>query len=149
MTNTNKNQSGVVSGSFLSRDELLDTDDRVIVELTIPSHVPVWAGRTLYIRTMTGEERDEFEKAMIVEGAEGQKVDTRFFRARVFAATVCTPQGDLIFNINDAQAISKKNSALLAFVFNKSAPLSGITREDEDELVKKSEAAVSEDSQTG
>lgn len=109
---------------FLNRDRILSADDlpREVVE------VPEWGG-SVYVRTMTGAERDRFED-------EHHKQVNRNFRARLAVLTVCDEAGVLLFKPEDAGALGEKSAAALNRVLDVSAKLNGLTKSDVDDLEK-------------
>lgn len=103
----------------LTRDQILQFDDLKREEVNVPEWGP---GATVFVRTMTGSERDRFEAAFLRD-----RSDTR---ARLAVATVCDEQGKLLFTPADMPAISRKSSAALDRIFAVAMRLSRIGKED-------------------
>jgi hypothetical protein len=114
--------------TFLEAAAILGRRDLVPVWVEVPE----WGGG-VFVRAMTGRERDAFEAAGL---GGGKKFDTTNFRARLAAATVCDAQGALLFAPHQADALGEKSSGALNRIFEVAAPLSGLTQEDEDALTK-------------
>jgi len=110
----------------LTRDAILDANDLPVVRVPIPE----WGG-TVFIRTMTGGERDQFE-------AEWKKNPTDDIRARLAVATLCDAEGTLLFTPADVPLLSKKSSKALDRIFAASTAHSGLTDKDVEELRKNS-----------
>lgn len=117
--------------SILTREAILKAQDlrRELVE------VPEWNG-AVCVRSMTGTERDRFEASML--DLKGMDASMRFenFRARLVAMTVIDDDGKLLFSESDVEALSGKNAAALQRVFAVSQRLSGLNKQDVEELTK-------------
>lgn len=122
---------------MLTRDQILKFEDRKLQKVDVPQ----W-GDFVYIRSLTGSERDEFEEANLVRtrdrkrGTMSYDVRLQNAKVRLIAMTACDEQGNRIFNDEDVEALGKKNSAAISLLYNVSASLSGITDEDVEELLK-------------
>jgi len=105
------------------REEILGIDDIVIKPLPVPE----WK-RTIFIRTIEGGVRDEFEAIT--------QTNPRDFRARMAVACVCDEQGKLLFTNADIPALTKKSGRALDRIFAAGIKLNAITKDDVDELRK-------------
>jgi len=96
----------------------------------------------VYIREMTGRERDRFEQSIvkITKGKKGvpeQQQDLKDFRAKLVVCSACDHNGELLFTANDVEALSSTLSASkFEKMVNVAQKLSGITEEDKEELIK-------------
>jgi len=113
----------------LTREQFLQAND-LTKELV---KVPEWGGE-VYVKAMTGEERDSFEAMLIMEIGEDEKVNRDNFRAKLASMTIVDEDGKLIFNENDVELLGKKNAAALQRVMKVAQRLSGIGQKDMDEL---------------
>lgn len=100
--------------------------------------VPEWGGH-IYIRPMNGNERDAFEVGVVADRerakATGEEMDFMTgLRARTVALHACDEQGDLLFTLEQVEALGQKNAAALDRVFEKCRRMSGITDGDVEEL---------------
>jgi hypothetical protein len=126
------------------REEILNTNDVVIEG---PFKIAAWGGLEVYVRSLSGAERDQFESSNLIKG-KGGTFDVRIdnLRARLVALSVCEKDGTRVFTIRDAESIGRKNAGAIAQIYEIAARLSGITKEDLDELAKNSSADQSEGS---
>ena len=132
--------------AFLKRTDLLKKE-----KLTIEK---VYLGEEdfVFVRQMTGRERDRFEQSLMkeVEGKKGRKTLERSlddFRAKLAVNTACDAQGTNIFEPNDYETLSQNMSAArLEKIVNKAQELNHISEEDKEDLVKNLEDGQSEDS---
>jgi len=125
----------------LNRDDILAVDD-IQIELT---EVPEWFG-AVYVKGMTGAERDRFESGIISISDKDSKVDMRDIRAKLCSETICDESGKKQFTLSDVKALSQKSAAGLQRVFEVAQRLSGITDDDVKELAGELEESPFEDS---
>jgi hypothetical protein len=135
---------------FLNREALLVKDDlrKEKVELS---------KGYVYVREMTGVEKDIWEKSMLKERPSGDKrkpveyeVNIEGFRAKLAVVTVCDEEGNLIFNPEDAKALNKVISASnLDKIIVVAQRLNAITEEDKEEILKNSKTDLDESSNSG
>lgn len=112
------------NGDGLNRDSILGLDDLPVVEVVVPE----WGG-SVWVRGMTGTERDAFEE-------KGIGAPLKDMRARVAIATVCDHDGNLLFTDQDLPALMRKSGKALDRILIAAAPLSGLSKEDIADLKK-------------
>jgi len=122
----------------LNRDDILNADDLPRERVDLPE----WGGY-VYVRTLTGQERDLWELA-VVEGRERQA--EKSIRARLAVSVVVDESGKSLFAEADIPALSAKSCAPLDRIFDAADRLNHITRRDIRELAKNSGAASGDDS---
>jgi hypothetical protein len=120
------------------RDLILTADDLPREAV----HCPEWKA-TVYVRTMTGEERDAFEQSQMEKRGKDEKQNLVGIRARLAVICACDKDGNAIFGESDIPALSKKSAKALNRIFNKASALNGFTGEDVEELAKNSESGQS------
>lgn len=111
---------------MLSKSAILDSQDlpRELVE------VPEWGG-AVYVRTLNGTERDQFEQSMV---GKKNKTNLDNVRARFAVLTICDESGMRLFNTSDAEQLGKKSAAALDRVFAVAQRLNGFSDSDSEEL---------------
>ncbi len=122
---------GDKSMPVLNREAILAVDD-IQIELT---EVPEWFG-AVYVKGMTGAERDRFEASVISVNGKSDKLNMQDIRAKLCAETICDESGKKQFSLSDVKALSKKSAAGLQRVFVVAQRLSGITDDDVEELAE-------------
>jgi hypothetical protein len=115
--------------TILGRDAILQAQD-ISKELV---HVPEWGG-DVYVKGMTGAERDKFEASLISSKAGGKQVNLSNVRAKLASLTLCDEGGNLLFTETDVRELSKKSAAALQRVFETAQKLSGLGEADIEEL---------------
>ena len=123
---------------MLDRDSILQANDIEIEELEISE----WGG-TIYIKSLTGKERDKIEQSTMQDGDASNFAD---FRARFAVAVVCDVDGTRLFKDNDIQLLTGKSATSLQKILDAGMRLSHMTDEDVEELVGNSEDGPSIDS---
>lgn len=127
---------------ILSRDQIMAADDlkRELVE------VPEWGG-SVYIRSLTGAERDKFEADVNGSKRNSTELNLQNLRARLVALTLVDSEGKRMFRSPDEiQMLGSKSATALIRCFDKARELSGMTASDVEELAKNSETPAVEDS---
>jgi hypothetical protein len=127
---------------LLNREALLakDTLEIVKVELNETQHV--------FVRQMTGHERDVFEQSLVRKNRDtkgnvvGFDQATEDYRAKIAVVTVCNEEGILLFKPNDYALLSKMMSAKKLEAIVKVAQRINAIAEEEKELLAKNSDAV-------
>lgn len=116
---------------MLTRDQILESQDiqEEIVE------VPEWGG-SVKVRGMTGIERDQFESSIMKGKGKNIQLNWTNIRAKLVVNTVINGDGSRLFTDGDIAALGKKSASALDRVFDVAQRLSGITKEDVEELAK-------------
>jgi hypothetical protein len=128
----------------LTKEQILTAKDIETKKL----HVPAWGG-DIYIKGMTGTERDKYESTVMQANGKDISVNMINARARMAAYTICDENGNNIFTEADIKELTKKSAKVLDKVFEIAMKLSGIGENDLSELSKNSMSAQTEDSTSG
>lgn len=122
-------------GKFLTREEILSKQDRSFSVVNCPE----WGGK-VRLQSLTGAERDQFEESILgAKNKDGSReVVTKNLRAKLVALSAVDQDGKRIFNFEDMAALGEKNAAPLDRLFAAAQKLSGISKDDVEELTKNS-----------
>lgn len=97
----------------------------------------------VYVRQMTGRERDKFEQSLITEKKDAKGEFTGYdrnvedFRAKLSVMTICDEKGELLLQPGDYALLSSNMSAArLEKIVNEAQELNKISEEDKENLVK-------------
>lgn len=115
--------------SVLNREAILAVKDIQIESVKVPE----WGG-SVFVKGMTGAERDRFETEIVTISGEDAKVDMRDIRAKLCVRAICDESGKRLFAPADIKALSKKSAKALQRVFKVAQRLSGISDDDVKEL---------------
>ena len=99
-------------------------------------------GGEVYIRGMSGTERDEWESSLVIgAGRKHQRLNTDNIRARLVTRTLCDEQGGRLLQNSDAAILGGLRVDVLTRLYEVAQRLSGVTDKDVDELGKLSAPA--------
>ena len=127
--------------AVLTKDQILGAKDLVIEKVEIPE----WNGH-VNVKSLTGKERDQFEESIFHQKGKKMERNFRNLRAKLVALTTVDDDGNLIFNQNDVEALGDKNASALDKIFSKAQKLSGLTKEDIEEMTASLEDGQSDGS---
>lgn len=113
----------------LTRESILAKQDVVTDRVDVPE----WGGH-LFVKAMTGKERDLFEESLIVGRGKNREVNLRNMRAKLISRTAVNSRGEKLFTPTDVEVLGDKSAAALQRVFSKAQDLAGLGDDDVDEL---------------
>lgn len=108
--------------ALLTKEQILAANDVKRLKIAVPE----WGGE-VYISTMSGTARDEFETGILANAKDGKVGNAR---ARLAAATITDESGNLLFNANDIEALGLKSQLALDRVVSEAQKLNKLTNED-------------------
>jgi len=111
---------------MLTRDSILQADDLPKESVEVPE----WGGQ-VWVRTLSGTERDSFEQSMV---NKKNKPNMDNVRARFAVLTICDEAGDRLFKAADADELGKKSAAALDRVFAVAQRLNGFSDQDQKDI---------------
>lgn len=109
------------------RDQILGATDAPATAIEVTE----W-GTTVYLRTMTGTDREAWEMSAFKDG----KAVMEQFRAKLLARCIVDNKGERVFSDADIPALSAKSGAVLSRLYDTAAKLNGLTKADVAELTK-------------
>ena len=141
--------------ALLNRDALLNkavlNKKRVDLETNDSTEIDF-----VYVREMTGREKDTFEKSILVEKRDdkgdiiGFDRDIKDFRAKLAVCTLCDEDGELIFKSSDVDQLSCQMSARNLEKINEVAnEINAVTPKRKEEIEKNSDADLDGNSTSG
>lgn len=99
-------------------------------------------GEFVFVRQMTGRERDRFEQSLVKE-VKDDKGNVEYersledFRAKLAVNTICDAEGNNLLQPDDYPVLSQNMSAAkLELIVNKAQELNRISEADKEGLVK-------------
>lgn len=98
-----------------------------------PVDVPEWGG-TVYVRVMSGVERDAFEASVITDG----QVDLANARAKLVVRVLCDEHGNRLLDDADLDALGRRSAIALNRVYAVAQRINRLTPDDIEDLVKNS-----------
>ena len=128
----------------LKRREILTNKDFKLE----PVDVPEWGGR-VYVRSMTGEDRDAFEDKVLEvrDPKTGIPKSLKGLKTLLVTLTVCDKDGKRLFAAEgDAKKLAQKSADAIERIFKVAERLSGVTDEAVQELASDLTESPSESS---
>lgn len=117
----------------LTRDAILSVDDLQREEVDVPE----WGGSVL-VRGLSGRERDAYEATIISQRGSDVKLNLANARAKLIVRAVIDDEGRPLFSEDDVQALAAKSAIAIERVYAVAQRLSGMSKDDLDELTKNS-----------
>jgi hypothetical protein len=115
------------------KSKLKDFKDTKIEKVDCPE----WAEMgDIYVRSMTGSSRDNYEMATYHASQVDEKVRVYNMRAEMVVATACDEDGNLLFDKADIVWLGQKSGAVLDRLFDAAQKLAGIGAKDLEEMEK-------------
>jgi hypothetical protein len=118
---------------FLTRDSIIKAQD---LEKEMVK-VPKWGGE-VFVRCMTGSERDAFESEAYSVNGKDVEINRDNFRARLLVRVLVDEKGDRIFADQDIKVLGSKSGKVLDRLFTVAMRVNGLSKEDLEELTKNS-----------
>ena len=132
---------------LLNRDALLKKEKLEVVKVDLGNNDFV------FVKQMTGGERDKWEQSLLRPVKDGRGLVTGFesvtenFRAKLCVVTVCDEEGKLLLAPKDYITLSNSmGAAKLEKIVNAAQKLNAISEEDKEEIIKNSEVGQADNS---
>ena len=113
----------------LTRDKILKADDLPLERVEVPE----WGG-VVYMRVLTGKQRDEIEQ-LATDRKAAKRFECKELIARLVAMSLCDKKGKLLFGgHDDAIKLNEKSSAVITRLFRIVQRISKISDNDLKEM---------------
>lgn len=116
---------------MLTKDQILGIKDLQVEKVEVPE----WGGH-VFVRGMTGSERDAFEASVVDIRGSSQKINMVNVRAKLVSLTICDEDGNRLFEDADVIELGKKSALALQRLFDTAQRLSGLSNDDVSALEK-------------
>ena len=126
---------------LMTREALLQRDELKIEKVELSRGY-------VYVREMTGHEKDIWEQSMLKQKPSGDKnkpveyeTTLEDFRAKLAVVSVCDAEGNLLFEQKDVKLLNKMMSASnIEKIVEVAQRLNAVTDKDKETILKNSEA---------
>lgn len=124
--------------AVVTREQVLSATKRRMEEVPVPE----WGDEdsTVFIRELSGKERDRFDMDSIVMVGNGRnrkiEASDKPVRSRLVAICACDSEGNSLFTLADVEALGETSAAALDRCFDVAQRLSGFTAADVQALEK-------------
>jgi len=116
------------NGINLTRDDILNADDSQKEQV----HVKQWGG-DVFVRVMTGENRDHFEEECRRRTGTGT-INYEGMKALLIVLTVVDEDSKPLFTEDDIAELNKKNGAAIDFLFQEALRVNAIGQQQLEEI---------------
>jgi len=113
---------------MISKNDIFKSVDTTIEEVKVPE----WGG-SIFIKTLSGTDRDLFEGAC---AKASENNNFKNIRAKLLVFSIVNEKGDKLFEEKDADKLGKKSSRVLDRLFTIAQKISGISKDDREEMEK-------------
>jgi hypothetical protein len=122
---------------LLTKQQIINADDLRTEDIECPE----WGG-SVRVRALTAKERDAYEASLMKR--DGKKYVSNFVNARAKLVGLCLIDdgGARLFNDDEVSSLGEKSCIAMNRVFEACQRLAGLSQEDIDDLVKKSEPGL-------
>lgn len=114
---------------MLDKKTILNADDLPREQVAVPQ----WGG-DVFVRTLTGTERDDFEQSCVSQKGKNRDMNLKNIRAKLCVLTVCDKSGKRLFDMRDVDAVGNKSASALDLIFAVAQRLNGLGNQDVDDL---------------
>lgn len=114
---------------MLDKNTILSSDDLPREKVAVPQ----WGG-DIFVRTLTGSERDDFEQSCVSQKGKNRDINLKNIRARLCVLTICDDVGKRLFDARDVDALGKKSAKALDIIFEVAQRLNGLANKDVEDL---------------
>lgn len=128
----------------LTAEEILRMDDIPMECVTVPE----WNNRKVWVCGMSGAGKNAWQASLMEIQGKNRKIKMDNATAKLLQRTLCDAKRQLLFTEAQIVKLGTKSSAVLERLAKVASRLSGMDEEENEALLKNSEAAQSDDSLT-
>lgn len=88
----------------------------------------------IFLRTLTGRERDGFEQSCFTQKGKDRVMNTENIRAKLLVRSICDDKGVRLFQDGEADSLGGIPADILDILFSKAQKMSGLAPSDVEEL---------------
>lgn len=103
----------------------------------VPVEVPELGG-TVYLRIMSGAERDSFEAEAFHLNGKNVEVNRENFRARLLVRCLCDENGERWFRDDEVATVGAISSTVTVPLAERVSQINGISKADQEAIAKNS-----------
>ena len=116
---------------MLLKDAIFSAKDLPVEKLTIPA----WGG-DVFLRVITSEEKDAWERSWFVGEGEERREDMHNLSARFAVLVLCDESGKRIFTDSEAGALGQKSGAALSKIWEAGRKLNKMGKDAAEKEIK-------------
>ncbi len=132
------------SNDLLSKDDILGMDDIPVEEVVVPE----WKNRRVLISGLTAAGKNAYQSSLVELQGKTRKLKLEHSTAKLLVRCLVDAKRQPLFTETDIIRLGTKSAAVLERLAKVASRLSGMDEQEQEALVKNSEAAQSDDSPT-
>lgn len=132
------------SNDLLSKDDILGMDDIPVEEVVVPE----WKNRKVLISGLTAAGKNAYQSSIVELQGASRKLKLEHSTAKLLVRTLVDAKRQPLFTETDIIRLGTKSAAVLERLAKVASRLSGMDAQEQEALVKNSDAAQSGDSST-
>lgn len=132
------------SNDLLSKDDILGMDDIPVEEVVVPE----WKNRRVLISGLTAAGKNAYQSSIVELQGTSRKLKLEHSTAKLLVRTLVDAKRQPLFTETDIIRLGTKSAAVLERLAKVAGRLSGMDAQEQEALVKNSDAAQSGDSPT-
>ena len=129
---------------FLTKDEILAMNDIPTEIVTVPE----WQHRKVMVCGLTAAGKNAYQSSLVEITGKSRKMRLENATAKLLVLTIVNAQRQPLFTESDIIKLGTKSASVLERLAKVASRLSGMDEEENEQLLKNSEAAQSGDSPT-
>lgn len=126
----------MIENTLLTADSFFALDDITITKITVPDSIPVWGGRSMFIKQLSRGSQDAYLQRQY--GSTRMKQDSKAKNQEISSVNlyghdawlcvrgICNEQGVLIFNDSDIVKLNEKSGEAIGWVAREIVKFSGM-----------------------
>ena len=122
-------------GKLLGHDDILSKATMLKRELV---KIPEWGDEKVWVQELTAAARDDYEQSMMDAHKVGKSYEfrpnLRNAKARMAVRVLVNEKGERLFKDNEADTLGRVSAAVLNRIVDVASRLSGMTKEDIEQL---------------
>lgn len=128
-------------GSSIDKQAIFDADDLRMERVPVPE----WPCSELWVKVMSGRERDEWE-TLVHDRNQKNRLDLKGIRGLLVVLTAADETGQRVFDTGDLEKLQEKNSTVLDRLSSVAMTVNGVGDTEMEELKKTYPQTTSNDS---
>lgn len=117
----------------LTKEMILQAKDIPVEKVEVPE----WGeGAYVYVKGLTGAERDKFEASIIEQRGTLQRINLENARSKLCVACICDQDGKRLFSDDEINVLAGKSAIALERIFTAAQRLSGLLPNDIEKMTK-------------
>jgi hypothetical protein len=129
------------SNDLLGKDDILGMDDIPVEEVIVPE----WKGRKVLVSGLTAAGKNAYQASLVEIQGKNRKLKLEHSTAKLLVRTLVDAKRQPLFTETDIIRLGTKSAAVLERLGKIASRLSGMDEQENEDILKNSDAAQSSD----